>query len=478
MLSIQYEEIMDMLTIARDLTASSGNGAIRAHLDNLKSTWTEFRGITNKARSEGRELNFSYTMLLQRFMSTTGKLNELLDSSRTIAKDIQSSNIQFALPKIKLPEFSGKPSEWKGFIALFDRMVHNNTAMDNGLKIEFLKTRVKGDAAKIISHLDPTPENYATCYALLRKRFDNKREALGIWIENILNLPKMNKENFESLKTMHDTVYESIMSIKNIGISVENWDPLLCYILTKKLDQATLIHYECQLNNVREIQTLSDFLHYIENRFMALQAAGARDMLQIQKLPNQFQKNEKPAQLSYKSAKCFVCYQDHVTTKCPTLLRSSVRDRIELAKAKKICLNCLSGTHKTHDCKSKFTCKMCKRHHHTLLHLESKHNNEKLINSNIAQIELQSEPIHIQATVALQNNGSVLLATAMIGVRDKHGSIIMLRALLDQGSQSAFISEHAAQTLRLKRESIYAIVSGIGAKTQVANYAMEITSVW
>lgn len=86
----------------------------------------------------------------------------------------------------------------------------------------------------------------------------------------------------------------------------------------------------------------------------------------------------------------------------------------------------------------------------------------------------QVQTINIQSTIALHQAGSVLLATAMIGVRSKHGEIIMLRALLDQGSQSAFISENAAQTLKLKRESISVVISGIGAKTQVAKHAIEL----
>lgn len=158
-------------------------------------------------------------------------------------------------------------------------------------------------------------------------------------------------------------------------------------------------------------------------------------------------------------------------------MKKNVQERIDIARSKKICLNCLSGTHKTHDCISKFSCKTCKKHHHTLLHIESKANNEQSIRSNIAQFQAtsESEPIHIQATVALQRKGGVLLATAMIGVRDKNGSIIMLRALLDQGSQSAFISEQAAQKLKLHRENIHAVVSGIGAKTQVAKHTVEIS---
>lgn len=114
-----------------------------------------------------------------------------------------------------------------------------------------------------------------------------------------------------------------------------------------------------------------------------------------------------------------------------------------------------------------------------MLHLEAKSNNDKMIKSNVAQVmapeSQEPEIIHVQATLALQISKSVLLATAMIGVFDKNGSVIMLRALLDQGSQSAFITEQAAQTLRISRRSIHAIISGIGAKTQVSKQAIELS---
>lgn len=85
---------------------------------------------------------------------------------------------------------------------------------------------------------------------------------------------------------MHDTVYESLMSIKSLGISISNWDSIICHILTKKLDSVTLVQYECQLANVREVQSLSGFLTYLENRFMALQAVGATEQIQSQDFTN------------------------------------------------------------------------------------------------------------------------------------------------------------------------------------------------
>lgn len=100
---------------------------------------------------------------------------------------------------------------------------------------------------------------------------------MGALIDGILQLPKLKSENADMLKSMHDTVYESIMSVKNIEISsTDNWDPLLCHILTRKLDTNTLIHYECQSKNVREVQSLQSLSTYLESRFMAIQSANMK----------------------------------------------------------------------------------------------------------------------------------------------------------------------------------------------------------
>lgn len=73
--------------------------------------------------------------------------------------------------------------------------------------------------------------NDKTCYDLLQKRYDNKRELLGKMIDNMLAIPKMKYESFELLKALHDTVYESMMSIENLGVSTKNWDSLITNIL-------------------------------------------------------------------------------------------------------------------------------------------------------------------------------------------------------------------------------------------------------
>lgn len=500
-LSLLYEELMDAIVAAANLDYQSSGGSVAAQLANMNSIWTEFRSAYLREKSDGREILFGYATVSHKYIKASGRLNDLAlfinKRSEEPAQNCErSSNIQFNLPKLQLPEFNGKLSDWKRFIALFDRMVHNNSKVDNGIKIEYLKTCVKGQAARIINHIDPNPDNYATCYELLRKRFDNKREILGALIDNILQLPKIRSENADMLKSMHDTVYESIMSIKNIGVSTDNWDALLCHFLTRKLDSNTLIHYECQLEDVREPQPLGGLLKYLENRFMALQSAKTRGESHYDNYKNQsnnskqergenqyenhrnqsnnFKQEREERGKQEKQLKCLFCNNGHVVSKCESFLKKRVEDRIDWIRNKQLCLNCFSGMHKTHDCKSKFSCRTCSKRHNGILHLDKKIN-ERSVKANVARTSEETETFHVSANVARQNTGSVLLATIILGAFDKNGARILLRALLDQGSQSAFISEKAAQTLKLPRKSIDVTISGIGAREQKAKHLIEMT---
>ena len=49
---------------------------------------------------------------------------------------------------------------------------------------------------------------------------------------------------------------------------------------------------------------------------------------------------------------------------------TSVRERAELIKVRKLCFNCLQPGHRSEDCDGP-KCKQCGRKHHTLLHREN-----------------------------------------------------------------------------------------------------------
>lgn len=181
-IGMQHAELMELIVNAETIDNNSQPGIIKSTLEMLAIVWAEFRASIYRERAAGNPIPAKYATMQRGYMECVGRLNDRLD--RQTNNNTGQSGTKFSLPKLELPKFNGKPSEWRGFIALFDRMIHNNNGMDNGLKVEYLKTCIKGEAAKLINHLDPSPESYILCYEILKKRFDNKREIMGDLINN------------------------------------------------------------------------------------------------------------------------------------------------------------------------------------------------------------------------------------------------------------------------------------------------------
>lgn len=140
--------------------------------------------------------------------------------------------------------------------------------------------------------------------------------------------------------------------------------------------------------------------------------------------------------------------------------KMNAEKRREWAKNSKAAHTCLQF-HKIGDCKSKHVCKKCEKSQSTLLHLDDikktqSHNNSKTVMcatvSNEANNE-SAEIMPISANVAAGGSGA-LLATALITVETGHGELLILKALIDQGSQGAFIRESAAQLLKLTTKKV------------------------
>lgn len=67
-------------------------------------------------------------------------------------------------PKIDIPTFSGNYQKWISFKDLFQEAVHNNKSIPNAQKMQLLKTKLKGEAERIIQHLNISSENYKVCW--------------------------------------------------------------------------------------------------------------------------------------------------------------------------------------------------------------------------------------------------------------------------------------------------------------------------
>lgn len=266
-LKVLYTDTYNLIKASQEMDSSVRHGMIKAQLEMLRESWSTFRQQYFSSRASNNPISLQINMqaLQKKYTKAIGHLNELTNH------DSNGSD----LPKLKIPEFSGKPGEWKLFIELFNKIVHEKN-ISTSIKMEHLKANLKGQAARLVQDLT-SADQYDACLKILYKRYDNRRQQLGEYIDKILQLPRHKNESSYELRMMHDVATETMLSIKNLGFNTDSWDPMVCHILIKKLHDDTIKHYECQLNNVREPPLLKEFLAYIENRSLAIQSVEAKN---------------------------------------------------------------------------------------------------------------------------------------------------------------------------------------------------------
>lgn len=65
---------------------------------------------------------------------------------------------------------------------------------------------------------------------------------------------------------------------------------------------------------------------------------------------------------------CPSCKERHTLARCKTFSSLSLSNRIQIVVDRNLCFNCLSVNHRKKDCKSKGSCRVCYKQHHTMLH--------------------------------------------------------------------------------------------------------------
>src|SRR5712671_7524228 len=86
----------------------------------------------------------------------------LLDKHQVTNPKPGAGTSQVKLPKIELPVFSGKYTEWTSFNDLFTTLVHNNKNISEVEKLQYLKNALKGEPAQLLQSIQITADNYSS----------------------------------------------------------------------------------------------------------------------------------------------------------------------------------------------------------------------------------------------------------------------------------------------------------------------------
>lgn len=206
-------------------------------------------------------------------------------------------------------------------------------------------------------------------------------------------------------------IKQNIDSLKTQRIPVDQWDLILIYIFSQKLDFGTRKAYiaerGAQMSKAPSgtFPKLDDLLSFLESRCSVLE-----DLSELKGSPHtQTSSPRGPAQSNFfrathiaqgfntqsgisqvnshhthsfhdipnkfgtsRPTNCIFCkLPTHRIYSCSKFIQLPVNQRSDFVHQNKLCINCLGSKHHICDCMSLSSCSVCKKRHHSLLHSAS-----------------------------------------------------------------------------------------------------------
>ena len=418
----------------------------------------------------------SFIQKCQRLIEEQENGNEANEATITSfnPRNSERNTASIKLPKVELPNFSGKYTQWTSFYDLFNASVHSNISLKPAEKLNYLKAALKGEAFTLIKKLAITDANYVVARDTLERRYANKRFTVRMHLEEILNQASIKSENGIGLRRLLESFQVNVAALDAQGCNCSDWGPILLHVLVGKLDVETRKQWELQQSG-SDLQSLSDLLKFIDIRARALETIEKNSMKSQEKtkFSDQDSSNGHVADLKIQSyatqlenKKCTVPTSDQSVARTEEFKGMTPTQRKQYVQTKNLCINCLKAGHSVANCPSKFSCRQCNKKHHTMLHIERFNQSRRFEKANVSTADTPETQTTLTSTshnasFKSDNEDTVaLLGTCRLAVEGKDGRIFWVRALLDSGSETNFITERLAQQLQLPRR---------GSKTSIYN---------
>jgi len=96
---------------------------------------------------------------------------------------------------------------------------------------------------------------YDDTWLRLKARYQNGKILVFAAIAKIVDY-KPTDGSSRPLRALHDTIKNSISTLKNLEICTKSWDPIIGFLVRRKLDQYTLAALEDSANSPTEVPLL------------------------------------------------------------------------------------------------------------------------------------------------------------------------------------------------------------------------------
>ena len=168
------------------------------------------------------------------FMSQGNQNQPSVTQPFTSASAFSNTSMYHKLPKLNLPTFGGDILEWQPFWDSFCAAVHENIALNDVQKFNYLKSQLYGEASQCIAGLQITNTNYAQALHVLKQRFGQPHKIVNAYMQSLISLPSPTS-NIRELKNFYDSMENYIRGLEGMGQTQDSYGSLLVPIILNKI---------------------------------------------------------------------------------------------------------------------------------------------------------------------------------------------------------------------------------------------------
>ncbi|KOB64376.1 Gag-pol polyprotein, partial [Operophtera brumata] len=130
-----------------------------------------------------------------------------------------------------------------------------------------------GSAASVIASLELSSRNYDIAWKLLCDRYNDKRKLVCTHLKAMFDAPITSEAS--SLRSLADHIAKHLRALSTLGEKTDNWDSLIIFLFSAKLDSVTSIKWEEYKGSLSEVPNLEIFYAFLRMRADVLEATAA-----------------------------------------------------------------------------------------------------------------------------------------------------------------------------------------------------------
>lgn len=485
-----FARVQRILDSTKSLTTERLRKAFVAQAEQIDGLRSEFNGLMDEINMLNLTLDptceVSYGAL-HSFDELVGEIKFSL-SSLTESRDFQKpspsaspNTHHIQVPKIELPTFDGDIQSFPFFYETFKRIIHTNADLADSDRIHYLVSCLKGKARNVAEGIVPSGDNYLVVWEALIAKYLDTRALATNYLNQLFSLKSFGSTP-ANIEKGFDKLTSTVAGLKQLKINNLD-DFIFIHWGLKLIDSDIAKHFEMSLRNQQELD-YDYFVKFVREQVKILYRTSPAASKSAPAGSPRASSKESQVFVATES-KCSLCHSTHKNLfMCKAFQKLSVDNRFKFIKDNNRCGNCLSSQHTVSKCLSKSTCRKCNGKHHSLLHFEKSTQAPAPTPASAPTSTSAADPAasdrvalctHSSAQVQATRSTEVL-ATAKVLVAGRKGKAVVVRCLLDPGSQKNYMTSRCCRMLGLTihTDSI-TTVRGIGGTSQPVRGSVNIT---